>query len=85
MHMTSKSEVMLLKMTLKKERVTLTVGRIMTFTDLLHLLQPALNGEQRKVIKFTPKKIFLGLCLAESSINYVQDKDRDFRKRICRA
>jgi hypothetical protein len=55
--MTSKSEVMLLNVALKKERVTLTVGRIMTFTDLLFLLQPTLNGEQRKVIKFTPKKI----------------------------
>jgi hypothetical protein len=55
--MTSKSEVILLKMALKKESVTLTVRRIMTFTDLLHLLQPTLNGEQKKVIKFTPKKI----------------------------
>jgi len=48
-------------MALKKESVTLTVGRIITFTDLLHLLQPTLNGEQRKVIKFTPKKIIFFL------------------------
>lgn len=84
MHITGKSEVMLLKMALKKESVTLTVGRKMTFTDLLRLLRPALNVEKRKVIKFTPKMIifFLVLCLAESSINCIQDKDRDLRKRI---
>lgn len=43
--MTSKSEVMLLKMALKKESVTLTAGRIRTFTDLFRILQP-LDGEQ---------------------------------------
>jgi hypothetical protein len=42
--MTSKIEVLLLKMALKKESVTLTVGGIRTFTDLLHLLH-LLDGQ----------------------------------------
>jgi len=54
-------EVILSNMALKMESVTLTVGRTITFTDLLHLLQPTLKGEQRKVIKFTPKKIIIFL------------------------